>query len=742
MSKKKKNKTRKQIPNPKSKRVVKKKPPTIPKPDLLARGSMASERDVFYRKIFRIAALSIAVITILMALQSGVNGDDEFQNDYSTKLVNYYLSGGADTEALFIEKGNMHYYGGFFDLLTGLVNKAMGLTDYDESYHRVRHFFNAIFGWICMLFVGLLAREIAGWRAGILALVFMFLSPRFLGHSLMNPKDIPFAAGFAIALYYTTRLLKQLPELKWQTGIGIALGLGLALATRAGGLLLVPYLGLAMGLDFLLRFGFQGISKNLERAMLYLGYLAGVSIVGYVFAILTWPAALADPLGHPLKALTEFSDLGIKIRLLFMGQNVMSDATVWYYPIVWIFKTVPLFVLTGFAGSVILLPKLYKSFAPVPIILLFFATIFPVFYVIIKDSILHDGWRHLMFIYPSMVVLASLFWLSIEKLLDGNQTGTYALYAIVGLMLLESTIFIARNTNYPYVYFNGFSGGIGNAFGEFETDYWGVSAEQALDWMEDEGILDQSSTDTITIGTNFYYPVSRRVNRKYQGKVRTKYVRFNRRYSEQWDYGIFPSRYIRSKHLKSGNWPNSKAIHVIKSNGVPLTAIEKQENDHAYQAEVAVKNKNWVLAEQLFQQELSNYPDNELAWLGLSNAQLNQNKLDEALTAAQKSLEVAPQNENGLYYKALAKLRAGDVAGATSAFFDVLAVNDEFYIANYYLAVIYQQGNKLNEALQQALKSVETNPKFKAGYELVAGIYQAMGDTNNANRYRQAANSL
>ena len=116
---------------------------------------------------------------------------------------------------------------------------------------------------------------------------------------------------------------------------------------------------------------------------------------------------------------------------------------------------------------------------------------------------------------------------------------TYALYAILGLSVLESAFFIARNPSYPYVYFNGVFGGIGGAFGDYETDYWGVSTEQALDWMEKEGILSPSMQDTVVIGTNFYYNVSRKTGQKYGGKVRTKYVRFNRRYTEDWDYGIF-----------------------------------------------------------------------------------------------------------------------------------------------------------------------------------------------------------
>ena len=194
--------------------------------------------------------------------------------------------------------------------------------------------------------------------------------------------------------------------------------------------------------------------------------------------------------------------------------------------------------------------------------------------------------------------------------------------------------------------------------------------------------------------------------------------------------------------MKSGNWPNSKAIHIIKANGVPITAIEKQDDNNSYLGEQAIKQKNWTAAAGYFQEELNKHPDNELAWLGLSNAQLNQGQLQDALNAANQSLQVAPENENGLYFRALAKLRGGDTNGAKLAFQDVLAVNDDYYIANYYLAVIYQQENNLTQALLQALKSVETNPKFKSGYELAATIYSAQGDQQNAARYQQAANSL
>lgn len=745
MSKKKKNIPSKQASAVKTKGLPTKKT-SIQTPgektSWLERPSMVSSDDKWLRNIFRLSFLAMSLITVLLALNSGINGDDEFQNDYSKKIISYYTTFGADKSATNIEKGKMHYYGGFFDLATGMINHVLGLTDYDPAYHHIRHLFNAALGLTAMLFAGLLGQAIGGWRVGLLALYLIFLSPRFLGHTLMNPKDIPFAAGFAIALYYLTLLLKQAPNFKWQNGVGIAVGFGLALASRAGGLLLVPYIGMALGLDFLFRFGINGVFNQASALGKYLFYIFGAAVLGYILAILTWPAALEDPLKLPFKALSEFSELGIKIRVLFMGENLMSDDTPWYYALSWIIRTIPLFALFGMLGGLAIIRRLFNHYTPIPVFMLFFASIFPVAYVIYKDSILHDGWRHLMFIYPSLIVTASLFWVTLEKVVAFNKNLVYGVYILLGILVLDPVLFILRNPSYPYVYFNPLNGGIKGAYGNYETDYWGVSVKQALNWLEKSGKISPEMKDTVVIGTSFYYNASRITGKKYNGKVVTKYVRFNNRYSENWDYGIFPSRYIRGAHLKSGNWPNSKTVFTVKANDVPLTAIEYQPEKNAYLGDKAIAGKDWASAVNYYKAEVEKYPDNELAWIGMANAYLNLNQNNESLAAAEKCLEVAPDNENALYFLGLGKLRAGDARGAEEAFLLVLKENESYYIANYYLALLYQQNNKLSEALAQALAAINSNSKFKAGYELAASIYSAMGDQQNAARYQQAAGRL
>ena len=700
------------------------------------------EQLALYRKVFRFSALGILLITLLLSLFSGINGDDEFQNDYSEKLVNYYLSFGADTSALYIEKGNMHYYGGFFDLATGLVNRALGFEEVDMAYHHVRHLFNAIMGVLAMLFVGLLAKEIAGWRAGILALWFIFLSPRFLGHALMNPKDIPFAAGFAIATYYMVLLFKQMPRPGWKTALGVALGIALALATRAGGLLLFGYLGLFAGLDFLLKYGFKGLAQESKALLAYLAYGLGIAVAAYVLAILTWPAALADPLGHPLAALTEFSKLGIKIRVLFAGDNLLSDDTAWYYSVLWIVKTVPLFTLLGFAGSFFILPTLLKRYNTTAVLLAYFATIFPVAYVIYQDSILHDGWRHLMFIYPSMVVVAAVFWVTLESFFKEKKAALYVIWGFLGILAVDAALFIVRNPQYPYVYFNPIGGGIKGAFGNYETDYWGVSVRQAINWMEKEGIISPQMQDTVTLGTTFFYNVSRLTRERYHGKVKVKYVRFNTRHSESWDYGIFPSRFFRGAHLRSGNWPNSKTIHTIDANGVPLVAIEKDEKKYAYRGQLALSGGDFQDAITQFQNEVKEHPDNEVAWTSLSNAYLNMRQFQQALDAAQKALSVAPDAESALLYEGLALVNLGRKQEALSTFDRLTRVNEEYYAGYYYLGLVYESTQNYRAAFENAQKAIEANPGFKEAYLLAAQALEKLGDAENAARYREAAQKL
>jgi hypothetical protein len=51
-------------------------------PAWLDRPPVTNERDPFHKKIFIWLSAGVLVLTIALALGSGINGDDEYQNDY------------------------------------------------------------------------------------------------------------------------------------------------------------------------------------------------------------------------------------------------------------------------------------------------------------------------------------------------------------------------------------------------------------------------------------------------------------------------------------------------------------------------------------------------------------------------------------------------------------------------------------------------------------------------------------
>ncbi len=699
------------------------------------------ESDPMLRKVFwGLAGLGLIVL-IALSLGSGINADDKFQVDYSQKLVNYYGTFGKDTTALNIPDGNMHLYGGFFETVTGFANKALGYQPTNLGYHNVRHASSAILGWVAMLCAALFASLVAGQRAGIITLVIMLVSPRFVGDSLMNPKDIPFAAGYIMAIYNMVAVLNRMPNPSRWNLVGLALGLGIALGTRAGGLLSFGIFGMFAGLHFLMKNGgFRAFSdgQNLKK---YVFVTLGVAAVGYILALLFWPYALQAPLKNPFVALSKFSDLEVKIRVLFEGNNVMSDKTPWNYALKWIGYTIPLGALVGVLGFGVLFPRLCRRYNPLWVSLALFAAVFPVFYVIYKNSVIHDGWRHLTFAYPAMAVCAGLFWNELANFFSEKKYVQWAVYGALGLLCVDAGAFIAANPKMPYVYFNPIVGGISGAYGEFETDYWGVSTRQGIEWLESQGILKPDMPEMVVIATNMYYS-TKQLTAKYGDKVKVKYLKWEKRCDDAWDYGLYPTRFLDGGTLQKGMWPPDNAVHIVKAGGAPILAVLKDNGKNCVLGIAASKLNDWPSAIERFKAELANVPDNEIAWVSLAQAYLNTSQLEEAKAAAEKALAIVPDDAQANNLVGLYWMNKNDLSKAKAQF--ELSIKKEASNpgAWYYLGLIARGQGDNQTALSNLMKAIQISPTFKPAYELSAQIYEAAGDGANAQRFRAAMGQM
>ncbi len=705
--------------------------------------TIVEQRSDLWQKVFIGLSIVALVTTLLLSLGSGINGDDYFQNIYSDKVLSFYSSMGQDTSTFEVPKGIIKIYGGLFEIATAATNAALGNEVTDESYHNVRHIWNALFGFLAMLFTGLMAQKIGGWRAGVIALAFIFATPRFLGHSLMNPKDIPFAAGYIMAIYFMLPFIQQIPKPNWKTIMGLSLGIAVAFGIRVGGILLIAYLGLFVGLAYLLQYDVPAIWQQGKQTLQVIGWSLIPVVAGLGLGLLVWPYGLIDPINHIPEALSGFTQFAVGIKMLFKGKMVFgNEAPISYLP-TWLWNTLPIFILIGVLLFVGFAKKIVKTHTPFYLFIALFTFIFPIGFVVYQGSTLYDGWRHLLFSYPPLVVVAAIAWNTTIKQLESKKIGLIGVLVLLSITLAEPLSFILRNPKFPYVYFNPIAGGIQGAFGKYETDYWGVSVKQGLDWMEKEGIIGQNMTDTVVIISNFSDALDKYAQNKYSGKVKTGYARYRQRYDKNWDYGLFATRFIPGTFLQKGTWPPSdKTIHTIDANGVPLLAILKSENNLAYEGVQAAKKQDWATAISLLEQETTQASSNEVAWTELARAYLQTNQLDRAQNAANRALAIEPENLQSTNLLALYYLRSNQIAAAQDILMRSLEFEPRNSVAYYYLAIIDQNSNNLSGALNNALQAIEVNKKFKEGYQLVAQIYEQMGDNQNAARYMQAFQNL
>ena len=174
--------------------------------------------------------ICLASIILTTFLDYGLTYDEEVSRWYGRMVLRWDSTFFQDRSAL--SYYDLHLYGGFFEAISQLVvsisRKILPLDVYET-----RHLVNALFGFLAVCGAYNLGRYLSGPAAGFFSALFLTVTPGFYGHIFNNSKDVPFAALFAFALYYTLQTYDELPGISYwralQVGatIGLALGCGL-----------------------------------------------------------------------------------------------------------------------------------------------------------------------------------------------------------------------------------------------------------------------------------------------------------------------------------------------------------------------------------------------------------------------------------------------------------------------------------------------------------------------------------
>ena len=718
----------------------------------------SSLKNLFFIKehpLFRLAffatALAIFIILPILSQDAGLSGDDEKHYQHAAKVYRYFSE--DDPAALDDPKYKLNYYGQSFDFFTYLLIRLFNLED---NPYEARHLMVAITGAAAILVTGLLVKLFAGYGGGWLALILMFLSPRFLGHAFNNPMDVPFAFGYIFTIYHIILFLKKLPRISTRSAIMIALGIGWSNGIRIGGLILVPFLFMFAGLYLLVhKWPWKFFSAGWWRwALKGMVTLILISVAGYLLSLLTWPYALQDIINHPIQAFKVMTNIQVSIRVVYDGVVQWSDHLPWHYIPKNILISVPVIILLSWMASSITWMIDKKENQGFWYFLLWFTVLFPLVFIIYRESNVYGGWRHMMFVYPSMLALAAM---ALARLISlaGKGWAKYLAIMVLAAGLFHPLRHIIRNHPNTYIYFNEWSGGINKTYGTFETDYYTNSLKPASDYFIDHILpgIDTASGQPVRVvsnaGINYYF-------RNHRNQVAPFYSRYYDRGKRDWDYAILYCNYIRPFQLNNGLWPPKHTIHEIKVDDVVVAAIVERKNKDDYLGSkllmegIREENPDKLSnALSYLESAVAFDPHNEAAFLELGNAYSAFLRFDDARATMDRLLEIYPGYDKALNLKGYTYLIESDV-NSDETLIDqaILFINQaiksnyKFYSGYYNLGLCYGMKNDKDNAIYNFKQAIRYNGKFIAAYEKLAELYDYFGDTERAGAVRAQLNRL
>jgi hypothetical protein len=373
-------------------------------------------------------------------------------------------------------------YGVAFELPLAVVEKLSGCTDLGDVL-RLRH--RSVWLVSCaglLAFFWLATRRLRSWRAGLLGVGFLLLSPRQFADFFYNSKDAVFLAAYLVAAASAAAFIRR-PTAARAAGHALACAIAIDIRLMA---VLVPALTLAL---LALRVGhgaYRG-GRAGSAALLYCALLPVLVVAG-------WPYLWAAPAERFWQSWVNMSHFRWVGELLYRGQTISTaNPLPWHYPVLWLAITTPLLYLAGIAVALGQLVqqvarcrwRLYGSDAEWQDLLLWGLGAGPFLAVIGLHSVLYDGWRQLYFTYPPLLLLALgglaavWRWQPPWVAFQAHWRGAVAVVIAASLGLTANTM--TQLHPLENLYFNALAGA--HPEQRYEYDYWGLSLRQGLEWV-------------------------------------------------------------------------------------------------------------------------------------------------------------------------------------------------------------------------------------------------------------------
>jgi hypothetical protein len=436
-----------------------------------------------------VAAAALLLVMIVLSRDFGATWDERALQRYGEEIWEYYRGERPVAKIETYNFLNNRIYGGLVEVVSVAVQRALDASV--ANLFVIRHAVNSLFGWAGVVLAFLMASRLFGRQAGWLAAALLLAMPHYVGHSMNNAKDLPFAVLMFAALYYIVTLKPKYPYLPWGHAAKLAAAIALAINVRSMGLVLLGYAGLGLLVALI-----AARERSLPRLAATGGRFAATALAAVVCGTIFWPWAQQQPLVRPFEAFFLASGFNWGNPSLFAGRNVPAAELPWYYLPTWLLISIPPVVLAGAALSLMRLrpastrsrrePVEAQEYAGsrVRLAALWAFVLIPATMVIVRGLTLYDGIRHMFFIVPPIAVIAAAGW---DLALASSMRGVAAIAGVLlAVGLAEPYVFQVRNHPNQIAYFSPAIGGPRGAFGRFDMDYWGNCVLQAVEWCAAE----------------------------------------------------------------------------------------------------------------------------------------------------------------------------------------------------------------------------------------------------------------
>jgi len=383
----------------------------------------------------------------------------------------------------YIHRGDLRFgdaeHGPFFAELAVSLERIFNIGGLQGDLREILHFHHLLSYFAVLLGVfaifAMAKRRFNDWRIGLLSAVFFTLSPRLFAESFYNVNDLVFLSLCAISLNQIILLLFR-PSIFFIILAGLTSAL--AIDIRIMGIIFIPITIFVLLILFL--------NKNLSKTQ-FLKYLilyfASLILVIFLF----WPWLWISPVNNFISALALMSHVNQSGTFLYFGDFVTNSKIPWHYLPSWIGLTTPPFYLFLWTiGFFITLRQLvvnnflfWKDINELQDLIFLAFFIFPILLIILMNSVIFDGWRHVYFIYPAFLLTATKGWVYLFYLVKKLMYLKIFLVLILISSILSTSYILVKFHPYQNVYFNFFAGT--DWKNRFDLDYWWMTSERGFE---------------------------------------------------------------------------------------------------------------------------------------------------------------------------------------------------------------------------------------------------------------------